>query len=117
MRTYYQRRKLVIHKLLGGKCKKCGEKDPRVLQIDHVNSDGNIERRFGETRGQLYKKVVDNPKRYQLLCANCNWRKRDIDFKKQAKLRNKKGRLTGTVVSVIIGVTLAFLVVSFMKDL
>jgi len=80
---YIHRRKQHIYKLLGNKCKKCKIRDSRVLQIDHVNSDGYLERHL--SRSQLYAKVVKEPKRYQLLCANCNWRKRAQDFKRQKR--------------------------------
>ena len=83
MASYTQRRKTEIHDLLGGKCKHCGEKDTRVLQIDHVYGDGAQERRNGLTRMQLYRNIERNTKRYQLLCANCNWKKREKDAKRK----------------------------------
>ena len=79
--AYILRRKKEGYKLHGNRCKKCKIKDPRVLQIDHVNADGHLERHL--SRSQLYTQVFKEPKRYQLLCANCNWRKRDQDFKRQ----------------------------------
>ena len=82
MTSYTQRRKAQIHSLLGGKCKHCGEKDTRVLQIDHVYGDGAQERREGLSRTQLYRNIEKETKRYQLLCANCNWKKREKDFKR-----------------------------------
>lgn len=85
MTSYRLRRKEKIFTLLGSKCKTCGLKDDRVLQIDHVNSDGAKERKL--SRIALYNKVEEEPKRYQLLCANCNWRKRDWEFKPKHKLR------------------------------
>ena len=84
---YILRRKQQVYKLLGNKCKKCKIRDSKVLQIDHVNSDGYKERHL--SRSKLYAKVFNEPKRYQLLCANCNWRKRSQDFKKQK--RQKQG--------------------------
>lgn len=81
------RKKQQIYKLLGNKCKKCRIRDKKVLQIDHVNGDGHLERNL--SRSQLYAKVLQEPKRYQLLCANCNWKKRPQDFKKQK--RRQKG--------------------------
>jgi len=81
--SYILRRKEKIYKLLGNRCKKCKIKDSRVLQIDHVNSDGYLERQL--SRSQLYAKILKEPKRYQLLCANCNWKKRSQDFKKQKR--------------------------------
>lgn len=80
---YILRRKQQVYKLLGNKCKKCRIRDTRVLQIDHVNADGHLERNL--SRSQLYTKVLKEPKRYQLLCANCNWKKRPQDFKKQKR--------------------------------
>ena len=86
MSSYTQRRKAQIHSLLGGKCKHCGEKDSRVLQIDHVYGDGAQERREGLTRMQLYRNIEKRTKRYQLLCANCNWKKREKDSKRNKKV-------------------------------
>ena len=63
--------------LLGGKCMVCGIEDYRVLQVDHINGGGSIERRAGKGRNREYlRKVIDGNKDYQLLCANCNWIKR-----------------------------------------
>lgn len=66
--------------LLGGRCSKCGISDIRVLQVDHINSDGAIERRKYK-QSSLKSKILRDLKidlieaktRYQLLCANCNW--------------------------------------------
>ena len=61
---------------LGGKCKRCGFEDVRALQIDHVNGGGAKEiRRLGAT--SMYRRVFRHPEEYQLLCANCNWIKRE----------------------------------------
>jgi hypothetical protein len=50
--------------------------DPKCLQIDHIDGNGNHELRHLET-SRYYKKVLaDNKGEYQLLCANCNWIKR-----------------------------------------
>jgi hypothetical protein len=62
--------------ILGAKCKKCSFNDIRALQIDHVNDDGGKERTLRARIDRLIiKKLVDR-RRYQLLCANCNWIKR-----------------------------------------
>ena len=53
--------------------------NPECLQIDHVNG-GGIKDRYSGTA--LFKHVLENPKDYQILCANCNWIKR---------YRNKEG--------------------------
>lgn len=49
--------------------------DIRTLQLDHVNNNGYEERKqIG--RIAIYKRALDNPKEYQLLCPYCNWLKR-----------------------------------------
>ena len=63
-------------KFLGGKCVKCGFSDVRALQIDHVHGGGTKDfKKFGGMYG-VYKNVLLEPEKYQLLCANCNWIKR-----------------------------------------
>ena len=60
------------HEHLGGECSRCGIDDPRVLQVDHVNDDGAVERR-SMRRDDIWKRVLaDTSGRYQLLCANCH---------------------------------------------
>ena len=63
---------------LGGVCCRCGFSDIRALQIDHINGNGNQERKqFCSNSPAFYTKVLnDKGENYQLLCANCNWIKR-----------------------------------------
>ena len=83
--------RLEIVKYLGGKCRRCGYGpvredgsenpffDPWVLHIDHVLNDGAQERALlkesGEEMYSFIAKHADS-KRYQLLCANCNFSKK-----------------------------------------
>lgn len=75
---YSQKLRLKTFEKLGGKCVVCGESDWRCLQIDHVNGGGHTElKEIG--RVAIYLKILKNRCKngeYQLLCANCNWRKR-----------------------------------------
>ena len=64
-----------IIKLMGGKCKCCGETDPIYFHFDHVHNDGHIDRKNGNNRIGL-QKYLTTPEKYQLLCANCNHAKR-----------------------------------------
>ncbi len=76
-RHYKKLRKTVLD-AYGGKCKICGFKDKRVLQIDHINGGGSKERKIMSLRQLLfYLKRNNFPKeKYQVLCANCNFIKR-----------------------------------------
>ena len=84
MRVYRLNLRMKVIKLLGGKCSNPYnfnhgdfEEDLRCLQIDHVNGGGNKEHKLGPN--SLYRKILKDPTGYQLLCANCNWIKRDIN--------------------------------------
>lgn len=79
-KEYNSRRRLGVIKLLGGKCKHCGFERKDALQIDHVNGDGFKDRKSLKKKATLYDRVrfdvSHGSKKYQLLCANCNWIKR-----------------------------------------
>ncbi len=64
---------------LGGKCAKCGCTDARALQIDHINGGGSQEAKRIGSYG-IYRRAltVEGRKDYQVLCANCNWIKREV---------------------------------------
>lgn len=80
--------KVQIFNLLGNTCSNpynlphpdwCN--DLEILQIDHVHSDGWKDRR--KERLAYYKKVLkeiqSGSKDYQLLCPNCNWKKKVLN--------------------------------------
>lgn len=79
--------KLEIFGLLGNKCSNpnClipnGCMDIRCLQIDHINGGGAREWKIMNSPEIYYKhilkKIKAGSKDYQLLCANCNWIKRE----------------------------------------
>jgi len=75
-RAYYAKLKRAAYAVLGNACKACGEIDTVVLQIDHVAGGGTKEMQRLGHYNKFYREVVAKPKKYQLLCANCNWRKR-----------------------------------------
>ncbi len=61
-----------------GRCARCGQDDIRVLELDHVNGNGNADRvaRTGGCRAGVpfYRalKAAGWPKGFQVLCANCH---------------------------------------------
>jgi hypothetical protein len=76
MKYRHKLRESVID-MLGGRCVKCGFKDYRALQIDHVNGGGSGKNKDFKSRAELYRSILSgNIKDLQLLCANCNWIKR-----------------------------------------
>ena len=79
----YQRdyRKKIREELViayGGKCNCCGEAKIEFLALDHINNDGNIQRKeIGSgIKFYLYLKRT-TPKDIQVLCHNCNLAKKN----------------------------------------
>ncbi len=68
-----------IIQALGGTCARCGFDDIRALQVDHINGGGMKERQMFKNGYQYEKYVLEHVTEgtYQVLCANCNWIKRD----------------------------------------
>ena len=87
---------------LGDECTKCGFRDRRALQIDHIDGSGyrlnkryrNVFGRSGGSSQKIYRDILNgNVNNFQLLCANCNWIKR---VEKQEWVSRKK-RLSGAI--------------------
>lgn len=78
----YDAKREACFKLLGNKCAMCRNKDRDVLQIDHVYGGGSQERKRTNSISRC-NKVLKTPEKYQILCANCNIKK-----KKEEERRN-----------------------------
>jgi hypothetical protein len=77
-KRYSRKKRQELLDFLGGKCVRCGFTDYRALQIDHINGGGGIHlKSIGYSQSKLGQDVRAFPEKYQLLCANCNWIKRD----------------------------------------
>ncbi len=74
LKDYRDGLKEKVYAHYGHMCKCCKEENPKFLTIDHVNNDGYKDRRDGFSSDKLYSKIIkeDYPKRYQILCYNCN---------------------------------------------
>lgn len=61
-------------------CCQCGENRIWVLQLDHKNGHGNKHRLSVGHTIKMYRWIINNdyPPLFQVLCANCNFSKRDI---------------------------------------
>ena len=78
-KQYWVNRRAKAISALGGECVRCGFKDKRALQIDHINGNGCRERGSTKKSGNYIatRDILNgNIEKYQLLCANCNWIKR-----------------------------------------
>lgn len=64
-----------VYTKLGYKCNICSESDPIVLQVDHINNDGALDRKKFKNISEFYSHILTNSPQVQLLCCNCNWRK------------------------------------------
>lgn len=70
--------KKVVLAHYGNKCVCCGETEEVFLALDHINNDGNIQRKLDNRNSQsLYRKLIklNYPNDIQILCMNCNWAK------------------------------------------
>ena len=86
MREYSQKRnrltKVEVLTHYGGgtlACVTCGEDRIACLSIDHINSDGYRDRKFG--RGVNFHRYLQKqgyPEGLQTLCMNCQFIKRDL---------------------------------------
>ena len=72
----------------------CGENDIRCLSIDHVDGGGNQQREELGVRGStdfyLWLKQSKYPEGFQVLCMNCQWKKKPLSSEwaeKQKKLK------------------------------
>lgn len=60
-------------------CAHCGIDDIDVLCLDHINGDGAAYRRIHKNSGKalyFHLKKAGYPAGFQVLCMNCNWKKR-----------------------------------------
>lgn len=72
------RTKIKLLSLYGDHCNYCGEKDPLVLCVDHINNNGKLDRMQFGTSTAFYRHLlkIKPRKDIQILCLNCNESKR-----------------------------------------
>lgn len=63
-----------LYELYGDECAVCGFTDKRALTLDHINQNGNEERRLLGERGVYYRAIKTHlPLEYRILCMNCQF--------------------------------------------
>jgi len=85
----YNARQRAIIDGLGGKCKRCGQADPRCLDIDHIDSTKKLRPKHRQyptsIRIKLWEREMDN---LQVLCANCH-RIKTWEDRERGRIRKK----------------------------
>lgn len=82
------------------KCQRCGETEIGILTIDHMDGNGSEHRRevFGEgartggSRFYFWLKKNSYPEGFQVLCFNCQFRKRNKELKPESPTHLQKVR-------------------------
>jgi hypothetical protein len=69
--TTYQERRAEVFKWYGAACACRGERDMRMLSLDHVQRNESDERKVYRAVRDMWKNH-EMSERYQLLCLNCN---------------------------------------------
>lgn len=71
----HQGKRLLVLNHYGHKCRCCGEDNHEFLTIDHINGDGDEQRKmYPEQKNNFYHWIVKNgyPDDLQVLCHNCH---------------------------------------------
>ena len=90
------RQRKEIFKMMGNQCANCGEKDSIFFQIDHIENDADYSGDGNNAPSIELRHYLQEPDRYQLLCANCNHAKRmnggELYFPKHFTRRQPMGK-------------------------
>jgi len=70
----YHKAKSLVFNHYGRICNCCNDSHEEFLTIDHINNDGNKERKNGKYNKNFYKQIISLgfPNNLQTLCWNCN---------------------------------------------
>jgi hypothetical protein len=78
------RARAALIQALGGKCEWCGEDDPNVLEIDHINGRDWVPSKVSSAhRVSIYRREAREGK-VQVLCDHCN---NSIGYRRRAQRR------------------------------
>ena len=78
-------------------CAMCGCDDVRVLEIDHINGNGRVDRKRSSCNTEWYKAIRKNKRDdLRVLCKNCNWihlcEKREEQYAKDKEIADEQKR-------------------------
>ena len=74
---------------LSNPCMGCEEKDPEVLQFDHINREEKFRGVSELKKGYSIKTLLSEMLKCQILCANCHQKKTNKEFNRK-KLVNRE---------------------------
>lgn len=76
-REYYHNQKAAVLAHYRNECECCGETEPDILTVDHINGDGAEHRKIVPAQ-RIYAWLIANefPPGFRVLCFNCNHRSR-----------------------------------------
>lgn len=61
----------------GKQCACCGETQEVFLTLDHIYNNGARDRKvYHGNVDMIWRRALDVPWQFQILCRNCNWAKR-----------------------------------------
>ena len=75
-KEYLASMKSNVYDHYGHACVGCGETEPAVLSIDHINGGGNRHRKEIGSGSHMYLWLIKNgfPEGFRVLCMNCQFR-------------------------------------------
>lgn len=79
-RNSYIRLKINVFDYYWSKCANCGIDKIEFLTIDHINNDGAQHRKEVGTQIFPWLKMNNYPTEFQILCFNCNYLKRNLNY-------------------------------------
>jgi hypothetical protein len=70
----HRERRLRVIKAYGDRCVCCGETNLEFLCIDHINGNGNADRKIHGWGSKFYSYLIREgfPEGFRVLCHNCN---------------------------------------------
>jgi hypothetical protein len=90
-----EQKRRVMERYGGAKCVICGDARLCALDLDHIHGSGNAHREVLGISGSDFYYWIERegyPPGYQVLCANCNWKKYLAWLRSQEKVSSRAAK-------------------------